>query len=406
MKHPLWSALVFCLLGLAPRLAAADYGLFLNAEGSYVSDPAGKGFGFTSGMRPWFSAALGENAGLYFSARLTAEYEYYSSAWTDPHLIELERTELDMRPLSWLRLNLGRQHYRDGAGMIASGLFDGVSGTISTGPARIFLGALYSGLQYKERVEILMSAEDRRRYHLELDYGDMDSYFASRRLLVPLWVDFPDISPHLWLSLGGLAQVDLNGQEDERLHTQYLEALLGVELAGSLRVNLGGAGCRMDFEQDGPTRSLAGALDVEWDVPGSLTDMFSAGLRWGSGAVDSDTGPYTPVSTIAQGRIFDYGLQGLMNARARYTVRAHESMSVSVEGIFFWRSDVKTFQDSELDGASKDRFLGSEIYGSLIWSPDSALRLSAGGGVFLPGGAFLDDARPRWELRTGLAVSL
>ncbi|MDR1625105.1 MAG: hypothetical protein LBT33_01075 [Spirochaetia bacterium] len=397
--------LILCW-ALAAGARAADFGLVLNPEGEYVSDPAGEGFGFTAGVKPWLSAALGETLGLYLSGKLTLEYEYETQSWADPFLAELERTELNFRPASWVYLVLGRQFYRDGGGMIASGFFDGLSASLSLGQARLFLGGFYSGFQYKESAEILMTREDRDNYARPLDYDDPDTYFASRRVIVPLGLDFPGLFSRASFSLGGLAQIDVNKEPAQSLHTHYLEAQIGLEALDSLRLSLAGVGARMDFEDDGAKRSFAAAFGLDWDLPGALRDMLSAELRWGGGAVDGKTGPFMPVSSIAQGTVFKPGLSGLMDARAFYTMRPHESLSVSLGAVAFWRTDLETFTDAELDPSSKDRFLGTEASATLIWALDSALRLNAGGGAFLPGGAFAEDAAPRWEARAGLALSL
>jgi hypothetical protein len=95
-----------------------------------------------------------------------------------------------------------------------------------------------------------------------------------------------------------------------------------------------------------------------------------------------------------------------MNARVSYTARPRRVFSFSAAGTVFWRTDLETFTDKELDGASKDRFLGWELYGQLIWAPQSALRFNAGGGAFFPGGAFAEGAETRWKINTGLIFSL
>jgi hypothetical protein len=401
--HPV---VLFLALVFAPCGFAADFGLVLAPEWEYVSDTEGKGHGFTAGLTPWFSAALGEKASLYVSGKLTVEYEYETQSWADPVLFELERTELTFYPASWVSLSLGRQFYRDGGGMIASGLFDGVSGSFGLGTARVFLGGFYSGFQYKESAEILMTGDDRSRYLLPLEYNDLDTYFASRRVIVPLGVEFPDLLSRLSLSFTGLAQIDVNKEPNTALHSQYLEASLGIEARDDLRLGVVGIGERIDAEGRDEKKGFAAAVSLDWDLPGAVKDMLSLEGRWGSGAADGTTGAFTPVSGIAQGTIFSENLSGLLDARAVYTLRPRESLSLSLGVIGFWRTDLETFTDPELDGASNSRYLGTEAYGSLIWSPDSALRFTAGGGVFVPGGAFVEGADPRWEIRAGMSISL
>jgi hypothetical protein len=151
---------------------------------------------------------------------------------------------------------------------------------------------------------------------------------------------------------------------------------------------------------------FAAALGADWDVPGSLTDMLSGELRWGSGTINENIVPFTPVSNTAQGRVFSADLAALMKARLSYTMRLHQSVSLFGEASGFWRTDVETFTDPELDGTTKDQFLGVEAYGQAQWAPQSALRFSVGGGVFIPGAAFASGTKPRWKINTGLILSL
>jgi hypothetical protein len=288
--------------------------------------------------------------------------------------------------------------------MIVSGLFDGISGSAGFGKARLSLGALYTGFLYKETAEILMTTEDRERYLKPLDYGDLETWFASRRAIIPLDLEFSDLSSRLSLAFTLLAQFDLNGAP--ALHTQYIEGRFGVEPADDLRFAITGIGGLAESEDAELRWHIAASFGAEWDLPGALTDMLSVQLRWGSGAISDAIVPFMPVSGIAQGTIFAPTLSGLMNLRAAYTARPHKTLSLSGEAVAFWRTDVETVKDVGLDGNSKDRYLGTELQGSLIWAFQSALRASAGGGVFFPGGAFVRDTAIRWKITAGIILAL
>lgn len=396
--------LIILILAAGTPALAADFGLVLNAAGEYGFDTAGESLGFTGSATPWFSSALGGKAGLYLSGKVTFRYENASKLWASPFPVELERTELNFRPVQAFYMNLGRQHYRDNGGMILSGLFDGIYGSLGLGRARISLGGFYTGFLYKDTAEILMTAEDRDRRLRPLDYGDFTTYFASRRVLVPLDLEFPDLVSRLSLALTLLAQFDMN--DAPALHTQYLEARFGVDAADSLRFTLTGIGVLAENEGADLRANFAAALTADWDVPGALTDMLNAEFRWGSGAVNERFGPFIPVSGIAQGTVFTPALPGLMNARGSYTARFGRTFSLALEAVCFWRTDLETVKDGELNNASKDRFLGTELHGSLVWALQSALRLNAGGGIFFPGGAFVEDAGVRWKVNAGIIVSL
>jgi hypothetical protein len=398
-------SLICVIFALAARgtAAGADFGLVLSGTGEYLSRTGSEGAGFTGSFTPWFSAALPRNLGLYVSGKAAFEYTQDGEGWERP-LFELDRTKLSFRPHQAVYAAFGRQRYQDSSGMIVSGLFDGLSSSIGFSWARVSLGAFYTGFLYKGAADILMTAEDRDQYLAPLDYGDPGTYFASRRILLPLDIEFPDLASRLSLALTALAQIDVN--DAPKLHTQYLTARFGFEAADTLRLGLTGTGALAEYEGAEVKANFAAAFTAGWDLPGALTDMLSAELRWGSGAVSEKIIPFLPVSTIVQGGVFTPSLQGLMKARAAYTARLHRTVSFSLETSAFWRTDVETFMDPELNGASKDRFLGSELYGSLTWAPQSALRLTARGGMFLPGGAFAENAGKRWNISAGIIVSL
>ncbi|MDR1410834.1 MAG: hypothetical protein LBI91_01360 [Spirochaetaceae bacterium] len=398
---------IFLALGIGASVVAADFGLVLGTAGEYAPYTGGDGFGFTGSSLPWFSMALGENTNLYLSGKLSFEYGYGTDTWAWPPLFELERTELNFRPVQTMYLVLGRQWFKDSGGMIASGLFDGLYGSFGLGLARLSLGAFYTGLIYKKTAEILMTRGDLEYYYKALDYGDPASYFASRRIIASVAGEFPDLSSRTSLMLNALAQFDLNDYGgDPPLHSQYLEARFDFEAADSLRFFTTGVGCVTESEGQPAKFNFAAAFGADWEIFGRLPDMVSAELRWGSGAVNDSIGPFKPVSGIAQGSVFAPTLPGLMNARVSYTARPWREFSFSTVAALFWRTDIETFTDIELDGASKDRFLGWELYGQLIWAPQSALRFSAGGGAFFPGGAFVENAETRWKINTGLTLSL
>jgi hypothetical protein len=395
---------IILILLVGVSAGAADFGLVLNTAGEYASDTGGEGFGFAGSFTPWFSTVMGGKTGLYLSGKVTLGYERENSAWMDPVLVELERTELNFSPVQAVYLVLGRQRYQDSGAMILSGLFDGIHGSFGLGRARLSLGAFYTGFLYKNTAEILMTREDLEKRQKPLDYGDLSSYFASRRVLVPLDLEFADLATRLSLALTLLGQIDVN--DGPALHSQYLEARFGVEALDTLRFTLTGIGGIEEPEDADPRINFAAALAADWDVPGALEDMLSAEVRWGSGAVNDRIGPFLPVSGIAQGLVFTPNLPGLMNARAAYAARLGRPISLAAEAVSFWRTDVETFSDPELEAGSKDRYLGTELHGSLVWALRSALRLTAGGGIFIPGGAFVEDAGIRWKINAGIILSL
>jgi hypothetical protein len=401
MRRTLFAAAL--ALVFTGALFSADYGLVLSAMGEYFSDTEGE-FSFSGSSTLWLFTALGEKATLYFSGKLSFSYEDGQDGWSWPPLFELGRTELSLYPAQSGRINLGRQWFGDG--MIVQGLFDGLSAGFSLGRVRLNSGVFYTGFLHKRTAEILLSGGDYRAYYEPFEYGDPASYFASRRLLANLAWEFPDLSSRTSLGITALAQFDLNDYQDSyALHSQYLEAHFNVDIMDTLRFTITGIGGLT--ENEAPVRAnFAAALGSEWNIPGGLLDMLSAVFRWGSGSINEEIGPFRPISNIAQGSVFAPTLPGTMNARFIYTARPHDVFSFTTGSTVFWRTDLETFVDGEMDGSSKDRFLGGELIGQVLWSPQSALRLNAEGGVFFPGGAFVENTKNRWKLNINLILSL
>jgi hypothetical protein len=391
---------------------AADFGLLLTPTGGYTSGQGIQGFDLGGSLSPWVSAALSERTSFYFSGKVTLNgFTDSETAWTWPPLVEIERVELNFRPAPTIYLILGRQQFRDSGGMICSGGFDGLTGSFGLGRLRLSGGVLYTGWLYKETAEILMTQLDKTNGGKPLDYGDfLNTYFSSRRMLVSLAGEFPDLSSRTSLNLWALGQFDLNDYSasggETGLHTQYLEAQYGIEPLDDLRFTVTLAGESAESRGKAAQGGLAAALGLEWEFPGRLTDLLSLELRWGSGAVNKYIGPFKPVNSIAQGFVFAPTLSGTMNVRASYTARLHSALSFNTMGLLFWRTDVETFRDVELNAASTERFLGAELYGRLIWAPQSVIQLSAGSGLFFPGGAFVENAPLRWSFNLTLVLSL
>ncbi len=380
----------------------ADFGLVLGITPEYgtINDDAGD-FVFTGTMTPWISGVLQEGLSYYASGRLTAEYE---DGEMDPLLFEVERTELTWRPLSRAYVSFGRQPVKDSAEMIVSGLFDGVNGAFLFDKARLSLGVYYTGLLYKESAAILLTKQDYDNYHKSLDYGDGDSYSASRRFLFAVTGEFPDLTSRTFLALNGLAQFDLNGQDS--LHSQYLLGHYFFTPIEPLTLNLA-ASVEFIEEQD-LQLGFAVSGGADWEPPSALQDMLSARIRWSSGATSDFLGAFLPLNGISQGEIFTPRISALMSLNGSYTVRLHSEVSAAAGAAYFIRTDRETYFNADLDPGSSSPFLGAELYASAAWAPESAIRLTLEGGAFFPGlgGAFYQDTPVQWKISTGITLSL
>jgi hypothetical protein len=291
---------------------------------------------------------------------------------------------------------------------VAAGLFDGLSAGFSAAGSRFSAGAWYTGLLYKDTADIVMTGRDRAAYAeppaLDWDNG----YFASRRVMGSLEWEKPDLGPRSSLALGVLAQFDLNGDDEDRLHSQYLSARYGLRLFPGWDLQVDGVlGMGEDPE---PAVFFAGGLGLNWTPPGTLDQRLSLGGLYSSPSRDGGPGAFMPVSSLARGQVFRAALTGLSVLRGAYTLRPRPALSLTGEASYFIRTDTVTFQDSREPEKLRDEGygLGMEWYGAARWTPLPDLALTLGGGAFFPGwgDAFRDTAEIRWKAAVGIVVSL
>jgi hypothetical protein len=400
--------LTFVILCFALPASALDFGLIMQQSPEFTNTGANSSLiQYTGSYAPWFSTALGDNAGLYLSAKLSTVYK--SGAWrpaSPPLLPELGRFEITWRPRPNVYLEAGRAPFQDVLGFIASGLFDGVSGSVVLGKTRISGGAFYTGFLYKETAKVLMPP-DLITYSEPFSYADFTgSYFASRRVILSAAGEFTDLTPRSTLGVNALAQFDVNSPDAlYRIHTQYLTTrytfspVETLSLAGAAALGLGEARNFFTF--------FAVTAGVDWEVPGPQIDMLQGEYRWTSGAVNQGIRAFMPITAVPQGQVFSPQLTGLMTLKGKYTIRTGSTFSLSAEGTYFIRTDGVTIHGSDFP-ASASYLLGAEFYSSLLWAPMSDLMLNLGFGAFFPqlGNVFDEDAPIRWRVAVGLVFAL
>jgi hypothetical protein len=356
-------------------------------------------------LGPWVSASPHETLDLYVSGSIALRYE--QEDWQ--FLPELNRFALAWRPLPGLGLEAGRLGLGDPNGIIAAGLFDGLSVSWNLGGSRLAAGGYYTGLLYKDSADILMTPSDIREYLKPLDWEEgAAAYFASRRALASLSWEAPALagSPH-GLYLQGLGQFDLNGTEDW-LHSQYLSLRFLFSPLSSFTVTAGGV-LELSEQAEGATKTaLALLVNAGWQPPTVLQDRVSLGFRWGSGGTDEGSGglgPFLPVTSLHQGNVLNSALSGLMVIRAAYTLRPYEALSLALEGRYFF-GDKAGGPDTPYTGADAGA-LGGELYVRGSWAPVMDTVLLFGAGLFIPGtGNVLPSGDPpRWLASLGLTVS-
>jgi hypothetical protein len=421
MKRFVWLSLLF-LLPMSV-VFPLDFGLFIDQKGQAENqiETEGAAVSWNPVLAPWFSWDGGQGLSLYFSAALSFKYNYYDDAiddndrWEKPlPLPELSRFALSYRPNQDLFVEAGRITYTDAMDFAASGLFDGFRIDWNFSLGDLSAGIWYTGFLYKESAKILMTATDAIDYAEPCDWDNFGAYFASRRALAALRWDIPLGEFHA-LSLEALAQFDLNGN-GETLHSQYGEVL--VELLPTSKLGITFGGLFEAMEGEGDFGAALGALArIRADVPGSLNDSFTAGLKFTSGPWNDTFTAFIPLSSSAMGSVFtgilrraaeqrrfrsSGTLSGLALASAGYAARLHDTLLLDSALRYF----IRAFDE---DGESAGNYLsGGELWAALSWQPLDDLRLSLGGGVFLPGLGNIYPAGidPAWKVSAGISLSL
>jgi hypothetical protein len=401
--------LVLILLCSALPGMAYDFGLDIQQDLTFTNTGT-KNSGETNyagSYGPWFSSELGQTAKFHLSAKLSTIHEF--GEWKGPppgFLLEVGRFEILWNPkisgssLSSLHVEAGRVPFQDPSGLVASGLFDGFTGTLTLGQVRLNLGTFYTGLLYKETAGIVMTPSD------TTSYADTDHYFASRRFLFSAGLEFPALTPQSGLAVNLLLQYDVN-HSATFLHTQYLSAKYTFLVSEPLRLSGAAVLGLAENQNSDVSVQFALAAGVDWEVPGALRDMLQGEIRWSNGVVNNKAA-FTPVSGIDQGQVFRHSpLSSLMIVKGKYITRFHEDFSASAEASYFIRTDGVT-QIGPRYSASSTHLLGGELYASLAWAPVSDLRATLGGGFFFPGmgNVFAVNTPVLWKLSIGLLVSL
>jgi len=351
---------------------------------------------------PWFSWDGGEEWSLYLSAILSLKHRSsFGGAgeidgWADPVLLlDVSRFCLMYRPNQNLYIEAGRVNYSDCLGMTAYGLFDGVR--LDTGLSTGFLsaGLFFTGLQYKETAQIIMTDGD------AVNFVNKNKYFASSRMLAGVRYNLP-ILEYSILSLESLFQFDLNGAKDldgneKYIHSQYGKAM--IELFPQDKAGLTLGALLQTMASDAGFGAAFGALArLRMDIPTS----FNSGLRvtgiFTTGPSSDSSYGFTPISSHAQGIVFSETLSGLALLSADYTARINEAFLAEAALLYF----IKTYKDPLLDG----NLYGCEVQASLAWQPLDDLRVTLGSGLFFPGmGNIYTDTGIGWKIRASLLLS-
>jgi hypothetical protein len=394
-----------------------DFGLLLDqrlefnrdALSALPSDSSSASLSYNSGAAPWLSVGISEKAQFYFAGNIS--FKYAEDAWAKPlPLLELSRLELDYRPSSRTLFKAGRFGFSDSSGLIASGSFDGLYGELQTALGSVALGLWYTGLIFKETAGISMTGSDLADYHSPWDWGEINNYFAPRRLLTDLRWDIPGLlGPLNVLTLEGFAQFDLSDHGDT-LHSQYLEARYVFFPVSALQIS---AGAIAELLEGGGEYGIALAAFAEAGVrlPGSINHRLSLGADFSSGNWNETFTAFAPLSGHPAGMLFTQKLSSLARLSLGYKARLIEALSLDMGARYFIRTDSGTPAESAGTNAGEGPeagvvFYGGEIYASVLWAPLDDITLTLGGGAFFPGlGNVASGADIGWKFMAGLILS-
>jgi hypothetical protein len=379
---------------------AWDFGLTFN-QNLGVSE---SGFRYFGNLVPRVSGLIGENGDYYISAGVEAAYQDGLA-----FIPELLRTEFSFRS-SALAVKAGRMYHSDPLGQIASGLFDGARVSYDSSVGSFYAGVWYTGLLYKKRLNIEMTAADYELTNAPMDTGDYAStYFAPKRLLAGLGWEHLSLGGETSASAAFLGQFDLS--DGEALNSQYIAGKIVLPLtvfSYDFSLDLGGGFQLIQQEGKFGTGFLA-ELGIGFAPQIPLSSKISLLARYASGG---NAYPFLPVTTIGQGNILGAKLSGITMIQADYSARLLDTLQAGISSSYFIRNDKKTYSayplsSGSIEGNSGGNLLGNEFFARLLWSPFSDIHANLGGGIFLPS---MGDAAPKagssWRVEMNVILLL
>jgi len=401
----------YCFLFILPLmfmlpavLGAVDFSFITNqyAEAGNQNTGESKFNEYRADFLPGFSFLLGDTGNFTLSAKISV-IRQDELLW----IPELQRTEFSWR-WSNAGLRVGRMNYSDPLGLIASGLFDGVQFEHNSKAGIFSIGAWYTGLLYKKTAYIIMKPEEQKAFSIPVDLADMNTYFASRRLLVSLDWEHLSVAQLLHLNAAITAQVDLPGDSsddpnEEKYNSQYvtLKAIIPVnsftfEFGGSLEI----------AEEEDITTGLAGDLGVFWKMPSDFNSRLSLTGYFNSGITEGIVKNFVPLTNKPYGDILKLKFPGITILGMSYSALFVPAFGITLNASHFVRNDFVTYKGYPLNTGKKDTygvFLGTEFFAQLVWSPSSDLQINLEGGAFFPSlGNAAPGEKPQW--RTDLSV--
>ena len=373
-------------------VSALDFGVLLNQGAGYGGMGSDGKFDYSISIVPRISGLIGKAGDFIISGSFEADY---NGAWS--YTPELLTTEFSFHPGGGA-IEIGRMYHCDPLGFVAEGLFDGVKLAYSGEAGTFSAGAWYTGLLYKKRAIIAMTAEELEAISAPFKFSDfMGTYFAPKRFMGALGWEHLGWALRTRISL--LGQFDFFG--DKPLNSQYAIIKFTVP-AKAVSLSLGGCFELMEGVGDLKT-AFAAEAGIAIAPPRNRISLLA---RYSSGA-NGQMAAFLPFTTESQGNILGVKLSGLALAELDYLASIHRTFSLNVNTSYFMRTDTVTFSGYPLStGSGGGKFLGSEFFGQFIWNPVSDLAINLGGGIFMPS---LGDAAPKadnkWRVELNVVLS-
>jgi hypothetical protein len=363
-------------------LFAIDAGVVLDQKAEY-SGSEDTEFSYTGVAIPRITGLAGDTGDFYISAGLN----FQNGPWA--FVPELLRTDFNWQSGS-MYFTAGRMNYDDPLGYIASGLFDGARFSYNSNTGTFSIGAWYTGLLYKKRVNIEMTENENIAINTDLDYSDFaNTYFAPRRVLAAVDWEYNGLWEKAITKLSLLGQFDLT---EEKLNSQYLAGKIIIPY-GDFSFDIGG--CFELIEENNEIGSaFAAEASAAWRHP---IHYISLGAKYASGKSDT-LSAFLPLTTNTQGHILESKLSGLTMISIDYTARLNDTYSAGFFPAYL------ILNGSESNGKN---LLGAEIFAAFYWSPMPDISLNLGAGAFLPSlGNVTPDEKASWRAELNVVISL
>jgi len=391
--------IVLLLLFISPAcLWAYDLGVTFNQDLGFDGIGGNIATDYSAAFIPYFSTSFGDSMDLFVSASVKGVYEYENFAFVG----ELLHTEFSWHSDNF-RIRAGRIPYAAPLNFIVEGFFDGAQALYDTEIGTFNTGAWYTGLLYKRSANITMTLEDFDSYYDNMDYGDPNTYFASRRILMALGWEHSAIAGMIRGKASILGQIDRNDTVTP-YNSMYISAKAAMPLKQFV-ISMGG--CLQIAGDDETEIGLAGELGGSWIAPTPFYSQLSFIGRFSSGKTDSIY-PFVPVTTKPQGNVLQAKLSGISGLFLDYTAQLRQAVSAGLTISYFIRGDNETYTLYPVNPFNDSgTALGCELFGRAAWNPFTDLSLTMGAGIFLPSlGNVNPKADPQWRLELGLVLVL